>query len=432
LNTQLGGHQTRSFAIHNGELYLLQGDGKVFEVHVAGLKQVGDIAQLTTTWASGIYGGYVTEANQTAWGGASAYRCYMASFNNQLHAFINFRSTYKVAKGTDGSSTTGRGIFWATSFDGVNWTDQSPNLPGSGIQATSGSLANWLTDTIPYRISGFTGYNRNTHNKWQAIASGKTLGFARCQPSGLRQHKMIPWIVNSGTMLDTEGTAFGSLHCPLNRGAISGFLFPTFVQKPDHFRTYGSPNQFRPEGIGASGYDYTGCHNFHISGFADEEESKLKLLFTEDFHGQGTWGASLLYELNKSSGWTRKNYLAKSNQLNGLIPIDLYDPEILIPSGDLYNPNPRIDEVNETVSIDYKVYDWPYWSEVTTRLEYSINNGRTWNYAGGQRAVSAGTKLTDPSGTIGGAGRIIWNYGDQLSHSTEYPNVQLRLRAQED
>jgi hypothetical protein len=243
---------------------------------------------------------------------------------------------------------------------------------------------------------------------------------------------MIPWIVNSGTMLDTPGTAFGSLKCPLNRGAISGFLFPTWVQKPGSFSTYGVPNQFRPKGVGASGYDYTGCHNWHISGHVDEEDSKLKLLFTEDFHGKGTWGASLLYELNKSSGWTRRNYLAKSNQLNGFIPIDLYDPEVLIPSGDLYNPNPRVDEINKTVKVNYKVYDWPYWSKVTTRLEYSTDNGYTWNYAGGQRAVSPGTKQTDPSGTIGGAGSITWNYGNQLSHATEYPNIQLRIRAQED
>lgn len=435
-----GGEQGKCFAQHNGNLYVLQADGKVLEVMAAGVKQVADLTELGTAWASGIVGGAIYEANQTVWTNQGVRRPFIASFNRQLHAFLNFSTTHKVVKGTDGSATTGRGILWATSYDGKHWTDRSLSLPCSGIIPGSGTNTTWLNECYPYKISGFTGFNKRTYNKWQAIASGKALKFKRAMPSGFRQHKKIPFIVNSGTMVDAPGTAFGSLKCPLNRGAISGFLFPTWVQQPSSYRTVtgiSGAKSYQPQGIGASGWNYTGCHNWHTSGYVDEQDSKLKLMFTEDYHGSAsaafTWGSTLIYELDQASGWRRVNYLAKSNQLNGFIPIDLYDPEVIIPSGDIYNPNPRINEVDQTVTVDYNVYDWPYWSKVTTRLEYSIDHGQTWNYAGGQRNINTGSPLTDPSGLLGGGrSTIVWKYTDQLSKNIDYPSVQLRIRAQED
>lgn len=435
---QFGGSQSRCFAVHNGDLYMLQADGKILEVRPGGIRQVADLTTMGTPWASGIVGGACREANQTSWGGENVRRPYMASFNGQLHAFLNFSTNFRVVKGTD-RVAQGHGLLWATSFDAQNWTDQSPNLPCSGIIPTSGTVPNWLSSIRPYRISGYNAYNRAIYNQWQAIASGKALKFTMCKPSGFRQAKKIPFIANSGTMLDPVGTPYNNLHCPLSRGAISGFLFPTIVHQPSSYRTVtgiSGAKSFQPQGVGASGYDYTGCHYWHTSGFVDDQDGKLKLLFSEDYHGSATaaftWGSSLVYELDKASGWRRVNYLAKSNQLNGFVPIDLYDPEILIPSGDIYNPNPRINEVDHTVSIDYHAYDWPYWSLVTTRLEYSIDAGQTWNYAGGQRNVSTGTKQTDPSGTIGGGKHtIVWNYLNHLSHDIDYPSVQLRIRAQE-
>ncbi len=427
-NNLYGGSQNRCFAIHNNTLYMLQADGKLFEVNAGGIKQIKDLAALGTPWSSGIYGGYTQEASQTSWPGSTGFRCFMVSFNKQLHAFLNFRTTWDVAKGTDGAAG-GRGIFWATSHDGVKWSDRSNKLPGSGIHPTSGTLPIWLGTINPYKFSGRTGYNRSQYTVWQASASGKVLKFAACRPSGFRQHKMIPWVSTSGTMIDGEYTAFGSLHCPLNRGAISGYLFPTWIQYPLYHILGG---QFRPYSHGPSGYDYTGCHNWHISGHTDEVNKKLRLMFSEDFHGAGVWGATLFYDLSESSGWNRVNYLAKSNQLNGLVPIDLYDPEVLIPSGDLYNPNPRINEISKQLTLDYYLYDWPHWSLVTTRMEYSIDDGQSWHYAGGQRSLSTGSKATDPSGVNGVKHTWTWNYADYLNHNTDYNRIQLRVRAQED
>ncbi len=424
------GPNSKSFAIHRGSLYMLQGDGKVFSVSPGGIKQISNLAALGTSWSSGIFGGVITQEDGGTYAGNSNYRCYIASFNNQLHAFLNYSSTYKVAKGTDGSTTTGRGIFWATSHDGHTWSDRTAQLPSSGILPSSGSLGVWLSDISPYKISGFCGYNRSTYNVWQAIASGSSLGFSKCQPSGLQQATKIPWITSSGILVDDEGTTWNNLQLPLTKGVVKAFLSPTWIQKPGLYQTVSG--SFVPKTPGASGYDYTGCHNYHVAGYSDEDKEVLHLLFSQDFHGPNAndTGKVLYYQLSKASGWDRKNYLPLCNQLNGLMPIDLYDPEIIVPSGDLYNPNPRVDEVNKKVTCAFSVYDWPFWSSVNIRMEYTTD-GYTWHTACGLRGVSTGTKASDPSGVKGVQHTIVWNYDNDLSPNYDYPYLQVRLRAVE-
>jgi hypothetical protein len=416
-------NSSKSFAEHEGILYMLQNDGKVYSVSPGGLKLISDLSALGTVYSSGVFGGTLPTVTG-AWGGTGKMRCYMTKFNGQLHAFLNYSITDKVVKGTDGVSA-GRGVFWGTSWDGVNWTDQTPNMPGSGIHPTSGSLGVWATQTNPYIFSGRTGYNRDQYSIWQALASG--IG-NQARPSGLRQWDTLPWFDGSGTLMDAPGTTWDNLNVPLNHGAISGHLGPTYVAYPPSFQTVSGV--FGPTGTAASGWDFTNCHNYHISGFNDQDNDVLHLIFTEDFHGEGEFGSTLYYELNKSSGWNRKNWVRASNQLNGLIPIDLYNPEVIVPSGDLYNPNPRIDEVNKTIRVDFNIYDWPYWNNVNVTMEYSIDGGQSWYFASKKKNISTGSEISDPSGVIGVQDTITWTYTNQLSKNVYYPNVQVRLRAE--
>ena len=127
-----------------------------------------------------------------------------------------------------------------------------------------------------------------------------------------------------------------------------------------------------------------------------------------------------------------KNHITESKQLNGLVPIDLYDPEVVIPSGNLLNPNPFIDEVNKTITLKYSVYDWGSWDSVDVVSEYSTND-RDWNYIGTSQSKSTGTKLGDPSGIIGVEHTLVWQYTEgfhPLSKNVFYPNLKIRLRAE--
>jgi hypothetical protein len=433
-----GGSLSRSLTIHNDKVYMLSNNGKVHEVMTGGLKQLVDLSQLGTPWASGIADGSLSKLSGS-WAGNASFRCFLASFNKQLHAFLNFDTNFNVAKPVDG--TTGKGIFWGTSFDGENWTDNSVNLPASGIISPSGTGAaavNWLAHITPYRFSGFVGSGAlpqpdigltSAHSRTAigSLNAGEDMNPTR--PSGFRQTGLLSYW-SSGVLVDTEGTTFNNLQVPLQFGEIGRYLFPTLINYPEAVVPSGS--LFVPSGTGPTGYDYSSCGNYHISGFSDDQDNRLKIIFSRDFDEK----ENLLFELTTSSGWIRRNYLTNVNQLNGLIPVMLYDPEIIIASGTLANPNPRINEVNQTVEIDYTVYDWPFWGTVNVIGEYSLN-GINWNPIKTVRNVSTGSQISDPSGVIGTQNTFTWNYtqdgihANRLNKNIFYPCIQVRLRAEE-
>jgi len=412
------GPLSRCFAVHNNILYMLQNDGKLFEIYPGGIKEKADLSILGTPWSSGITGGYCP-ALDTPWVASNGKRCYLASYNNQLHAFLNFSSTYKLAKGA-----VGYGIFWGTSHDAENWSDRSENLPSSGVITPSGlSSSDWRTTIAPYLFSG------KNATVWP-LGYGHAESGVECQPSGYRQIGIIPWW-SSGVLLDVQYTPYGSLQVPLQYGTISGFLFPTNVAYPFG---YGYQDEvWAPSGVGASGYDYSGCKNYHIAGHVDKDNRLLRLMFSEDYN-KGT----LFYSLNRSSGWIQQNYVPESKQLNSYIPIDLYSPEIIIPSGTLYNPNPRIDEVNKRVYVNYNILDWGFWDLANISMEYSID-GSVWSRANAIsiaglsdsiRNRSTGSKASDPSGVIGASYTACWDYSKDLSSNVFYPNTKIRIRAE--
>lgn len=456
-----GGSVPRSLAEHDGEVYMLSNTGKVHILRPDSVRQVANLKLLGTPWSSGIFGGTHAREPQPidgAYTGSNVRRPLLVSFNGQLHAFLNFRSGFRLAKATTESAlTTGRGVFWATSFDGRHWTDQSPNLPSSGIvspsggDVTAGSISThssrWIAYTSPYRFSGFTGPG----SKPMPTPSGDfppgygatpigghnlSSGLFPAQPSGLIQRHLPFW--SSGNMIDPIGTPFDSLRVPLEHNTVSGYLFPTLVRYPKGFRfqdpVNGGPlpsvsgGVFRPSGVGPSGYDYTGCSNYHVAGYVDHAKNRLQLYFSRDF----TSGGTLMFELGEQSGWVRRNYLPHSKQLNGYVPVMLYDPEIIIPSGTILYPNPSIDEVNKTVTVKYRLYDWPFWRAVDVISEYSTDYGASWNRIGRQNGLSTGSKVTDPSGVNGTEYVLSWDWTSEphpLSKNEWQPHVQIRLRA---
>jgi len=457
-----GGSAGRVFAKHAGDLYMLSNTGFVHLVKPDTLIQVADLRTLGTPWSSGVIGGAMSRTGDSPYPGIGTIRRpYLASFNKQLHAFLAFSSKFRVEKGSS-DSLTGRGVLWATSFDGLNWTDQSVNLPASGIISPSGGhlvtgrsvsdeTGRWLERINPYRFSGLTGPDVTP----ALLPSGAfpdpyfstPIGGANftsgppqndvlpAQPSGFRQTNIPVW--TSGNMIDPLNTSFDQLDVPLERGAISGFLFPTFIQYPEGFGfqavsggplASGTPGALLlPSGVGPSGYDYTGVDSMHVSGFVDKDDQRLKLYFTND-----NQGGTLFFELDQASGWHQKNYTPYSKQLNSLVPIMMYDPEVVIPSGGVLDPNPSVNEVTKTVTLKYKIHDWPFFDAVDVLSEYSLDYGESWSFIKRQKGLSTGSLETDPSGVFGTDQILEWKWTEgkhPLSKSVWYPHVQLRLRA---
>lgn len=461
------GARMRSATIHNNNVFMLDNGGRVFEIRHGGIIQKADLTTLGTPWSSGITGGALQKTdNITDWDGADAYRPLLRSFNGQLHAFLNFRTTFRIAqgKGSLNNETTGAGICWFTSFDGSNWQDRSEMLPTSGIQTPSGNnvlLSTWLSEIIPYRHSAFmdtnypSGYGpkapKTNHLGQSAPMTQGSLG----EPSGFKQSTFIPFW-SSGTYIEPTGKPFNQLNEPLEYGPLSGYLFPTFVAYPSGY-AFVSPitGDYLPQASGgvwrpirggstkalqgASGYDYTGCSNYHVAGFVDNDDENnalLRLCFSRSFVGGAQGGKqvpSIFFDLTKTSGFIQRNEAWNAGQLSSYVPIDLYNPEVIISSGHILDS--YIDTTNKMVKVKFKLIDWHFWEPADIHVQYSINNGVSWADAttsGATSNLSTGTSLTDPSGMGISSTQnheIYWLYSNDLSKNEFYPDVRLRIRA---
>ncbi len=451
----LGVHM-RSLAVHNNRVWMLQNDGKVFEIRPGGLLQRANLSTIGTPWGSGIDGGKLQETALSAEGNLDSplhLRPFLASFNEQLHAFVNFQTTHQIGKPTDTATGKGHGVAWFTSHDGTNWHDRSEMLPSSGIQTPSGNtvdLPTWLTEINPYRFSALqgvsfpSGYGDNPPET----------GGVESNPSGFLQLGHLPFWT-SGNLQDPVKTSFDSLNIPLSQGALSGYPFPTLVSypsgygfvHPSGFDQFGflpqeSGGVWKPIGIGTSGYDYTGTFNYHIGGHIDNDDpadKKLRLYFSRNFPGGISANdfqvPTLFYDLTENSGFIQRNESPFCGQLNGYEAIDLHDPEILIPSGDVREPNPKVDTKNKTARIKFQTIDWGYWDKVDVRVEYSLDN-QTWATAstsGQIKNLDTGTKETDPSGVgidPNSEHTIYWLYDKDLSKNEFFPNISIRMRAE--
>jgi len=466
------GATMRSACVHNDKVWMLTNEGKVYEIRPGGLVETADLTTVGAPWASGITGGQLGITPPVGdWQGATAFRPLIRSFNNQLHAFLNFRTSYKIArgKGNFSSKTQGAGICWLTSFDGTNWHDRSEMLPTSGIITPSGGRvpkATWLSQINPYMHSAFTntnypsGYGPKAPKTNFLGQSAPMSQGAEARPSGLKQITLLPFW-SSGNLLDVEGTKFNLLKTPLSRGALSGCLFPTFIAYPSGyafvnplggdalgFLPQASGGVWRPirgagNNAGASGWDYTGCSNYHIGGLTDNDtdgQPFLRLYFSRNFVGTTPNTSSkqiptLFYTLTKESGFLQVNEAWNAGQLNGACPVELYDYEVIVPSGDMYNPNPRVDTINKLAKLDFTTTDWWFWEPCKVNIEYSTDGGLSWFKASTSGQVvnlSTGTSITDPSGVGISAAQnhtVYWEYGKDLSKNTLYHNVKLRIRA---
>lgn len=446
---QIGSYM-RSATVHNDKVWMLQNNGKIYQIRPGGITLSADLTNLGTPWASGILGAYLQQIGASDWAGSKgAYRPLLRSFNGQLHAFLNFRTTNGVANGKGTQGNTGHGICWFTSHDGVNWQDRSTMLPGSGIQPAEGlDSGTWITNISPYIFSGLD----NVSYPSGYGLSAPQAGGIPIKPSGFVQPGILPFWA-SGALLDTPGTPYNALSTPLQRGALSGYIFPTTVAYPASFDYQNSisggllPQEsggvWLPYGVGSSGYDYTGVTNYHIGGVVDNDDPsdpRLRLYFSRDFNGTLAGAApqvpTLFFDLTKESGFIQKNEAWKCGQLNGYTPIELHDPEIIIPSGTIYNPNPRVDTVNKRVKVDFIATDWLYWDKINVRMEYSLNGGTSWATAttsGSKNSLSTATKQTDPSGMgISAAQKhtLYWLYDQDISKNEFFPRTILRIRGE--
>jgi len=445
---------SKSLAKHNNQVWLLDNKGTVYKVYPGKAVSKVDLTNLGKFSSSGIFGGGTGfTANNTWINSRSAYRCKLLSFNGQLNAFLNYKSSYNASNVEDSSfSTDGKGIVWATSYDGENWTDFSHLLPTSGIVSPSGLVGGtaWKATTGGYWFSAMSGPNNlkasGGYSKRFQYGIGTTKfvsgnRIAPAQPSGYSQHQYLKFLTDpSGGFAFDEYTSSSDLPFPLGWHTVSGHLYPTQTKYPPRWGWYnpttsgwegsdGDHVVLKPSGTAVAKYDYTGCHNYHIAGDTDEEENCMRLLFTEDNKGEGVHGSTLYYKVTSSSGWTLMNYAAKLNQVNGFVPCSLYDPEIYIPSGTMLNPNPSVDLINRTVSLDYWTHDWPYWHNVDVEFKYSTDKGQHWRNLKTERNVSTGDQISDPSGFLGQKHTLSWAYTNKMHSNNFYSDVRIKARA---
>jgi len=504
---KFNGPQARVFAKHRGELFMLQADGKLLLVKPGGLILRKDFKnaspEIKSPYASGIVGGAM---QKTPLVGAGSYpqpvvaRPFLISFNDQLHAFLNYEITstvlqqqtgLPVAKGAEGTANA-RGILWLTSHDGLNWADRTNSLEplSSGIITPSGNnqlLSSWESEIAPYRHSAFQ--NVSFPSGYGPRASfGETNGFGATapidrgddsisiiKPSGYRQATGDPIelsrfddtsdrlpIWNSGLMADEPGTPVELLNITFGQGTISGYIYPTIVDYPSGYAFIESsqldgvtkPTNRLPEASGgvwgpyaqgARGWDYTGVGWRHTTGYVDESDEqsnnhRLRLCFSNNpFNTTANIAnqtPSHFWELDKASGWHQRNYVHWGGACIGYQPVELYDPEVVIPSGSFDDPNPFVDFERKHVRVNFQVIDFGFWDKVKMKLEYTTDEGENWNacsISGSLGPLSTGTKQTDPSGVGADPASehtVFWRWQDDLGPTRFYPLTRLRMRAE--
>lgn len=490
---QFNDPQMRVFAKHNGSLYMLQNDGKMFTVDPHGITQIANLATDITNspYGSGIKGGSLQEVPNAPTRPTTprAFRPFLISFNRQLHAFLTYEMTNTVMQQRTGTavakssfSSSVQGIGWFTSYDGANWSDRTPNLANasqSGIITPSGnnqSVVSWRNTTAPFIHSAL----QNTHYPSGYGASAPSATGPELKPSGFRQATGQPteassrhlggfasgWgdtdrlpIWNSGMFLDTPGTAFNNLGARMDKGTVSGFLYPTIVNYPSGY-AYINGNQLNgttvptnllpavsggvwgPFRQGATGWDFTGVRGRHVTGYINDADDKtnnntLVLCFSDNPNNLDNENqvASHFFELNKSSGWHQMNYVHWGGAFcGGYQRADIYDPEVIIPSGSFADPNPLVDMERGWLKIKFNVIDFGFWDNVSMKFSYTTDEGINWKdgtiASGSMGPLSTSTKQADPSGLIGGSHTIWWDYKSDIGGNEFHPLVRIRLRAE--
>lgn len=434
--------------VDGNKLYLLQPDGRFLQVVNGEVIQIVNIKsqlQLTSNYASGVYGGVLRscghyeeeDGSDSIWLGINTtYKCYGVKLGNTFHAFLN----YQLENGRGG-------VMWATSTDMLNFTDQTSQLPASGIIAPSGfTQGEYLTKISPYQFSGYENFSTIYP---QAATSGVPSGVVgkaiQTQPSGWIQASGIHGIWNgSGTFTGAYPADRTQWEIPMYYDAKTKFLFPTWTKEPIAFAKTG----LVPTGVKFEGYRWNGVNNYHVYGVKDQTEEKVHLFFTEDVlnhsgPGDNAIGGNtgknppdqvLYYTLDQAGTWTFKNQF-KSRRLSWVTPTDMLEPAVLLSSGTIRRPFPYENRTNQVVYQPFTVYDWPYFGKVNITAQYSTDYGDTWSAAtphatlsSGLSNVDTGSFAIDPSGTIGNQYMFAWDYLTDVGNN-QFDWVQFRLRA---
>lgn len=415
-------------------LLFLQNDGKLLELVDGDVIERSDITEYlpANQYASGIYGGnikfgYGTNVN-------NSYKCFGITIGNTLHVFLNYFIDANKC-----------GIFWGTTTDLVEWTDNTNSLPSSGIIAPSGMTTNeYLGKIGTYQFSGYNNFD-TVEPAYSGSPSGYPIGVTPCRPSGWTQSDSIDmeW-QGSGTFYDCDYSLTpDNWDIPMSYGPRSRYLFPTWLKTPASFTVVG----LQPSGIGFEGYDWTGVYNYHVHGYKDEIEEKVHLFFSEDVINhkgdtsklitdrENVPSQVLYYTLDSNNNWTFMNQF-KTKRLAWVEPTDMHEPSILMPSGsNQHTRYPYEDRIDKVVYQPIIIYDWPFFSKVNLEAQYSTNYGNTWNNATPHSTLSCaltnldtGSLATDPSGIIGVQHMFAWDYISDVGNSRR-DWVQFRFRA---
>jgi hypothetical protein len=142
--------------------------------------------------------------------------------------------------------------------------------------------------------------------------------------------------------------------------------------------------------------------------------------------------ASHFWALDTASGWHQRNYVHWGGAMIGYHAVDLHDPEVIIPSGSLDDPNPFVDTVNDRVRINFDVVDFGFWDQVNMKLEYTTDEGQNWNsctVSGSLGPLGTSSKEVDPSGLFGERHTVYWLYKQDIG-SQDFPLTRIRMRAE--
>jgi hypothetical protein len=434
--------------VDGNKLYLVQSDGRFLQVvngEVVEITNIKTQLQLTSSYASGVYGGSLKscghyeeeDGGDSVWFGPNTtYKCYGVKLGNTLHTFLN----YQLENGRGG-------VMWATSTDMLNFTDQTSQLPASGIIAPSGfTQSEYLTKISPYQFSGYENFDTIwPQGAVSGLPSGVTGAARQVEPSGWIQASGVHGVWSgSGTFTGAYPEDRTQWDIPMYYGARTKFLFPTWTREPVGFAKDG----LVPSGLQFEGYRWNGVNNYHVYGVKDETEEKVHLFFTEDVLNHSGPGDSqiggnsgknppdqvLYYTLDQNGNWTFMNQF-KSRRMSWVIPTDMLEPALLLSSGTVRRPFPYEDRTSQVVYQPFTVYDWPYFGKVNVTAQYSTDYGDTWNAAtphatlsSGLSNVDTGSFAVDPSGTIGKQYMFAWDYMTDVGNN-QFDWVQLRLRA---
>ena len=174
----------------------------------------------------------------------------------------------------------------------------------------------------------------------------------------------------------------------------------------------------------------------NVYGFADTFRNKLYLLhctyasfgvYGNQGGGQDCGGGYWLYEYDFNRNWAEIGRGIIGMPPRGLVPYENLGPYVAIPSGN----NPQVLKCSDHAILTYKLYD-QFGRNVNSEVEFSVNDGITWNDARRFRSYTGpflGSGVSNlPTSPQGIEYTFFWDYVNDIGFN-EPTQVLLRIRS---